>query len=525
MAITSANQNRKQSLFPGTDVVQSGSSLGIFSSGVNYQITYDNFIAGLGVTGTIIQDGDPTGAPVLDTQGTVNNIRNLESGSGVNALVSAMNGITIEHNFQSGGGVPILSNITADSPTIQGLVAGTGMSISQSSGLITLTATGATATSDIVIVNSVADFPDPVADVITLEVAATYSLQGLIDISPNRLVIPDGVEVFSENRLTRGLTSSNAGALITANDGGSFVFREVLLSSTGGGCYLDLSGSGSAIFNDAFGIGSGSVSTISSMNNISFRNFSMIDGGSGTYGFLFSGTIGEFNCSNGFNSGWTGVLYDFGTAVFSRGMIMGGGVRMLTDVGNTAISGMAASANIAAGSFGLVYSNKITGGGTALSGIVYSDARWEFTKTQGIDETRSDALQSLSGNVTETVITTTSTPVLAMGTWTCQDSVQFICDAAGRMTYTGEQPQSMPIDFTFSLLLASGGAATVSGVIAINGVAKTETATHVTTSASSLGSGVCIWQHHFTTGDYVELWVENDDNTTDIIVNGVGRVN
>jgi hypothetical protein len=85
----------KQSNFTAQTSIVSGSYIGFFAGGYNYKITYDNFISGLGVTGTIVQDGAVTGVPVLDTQGTVNNIRNLEAGTGINIAVSAENGITI----------------------------------------------------------------------------------------------------------------------------------------------------------------------------------------------------------------------------------------------------------------------------------------------------------------------------------------------------------------------------------------------------------------------------------------------
>jgi len=517
--------NRKKSNFPAATTISGSDTLDYVTQGVNYKITFDNFIASLGVTGTIVQDGAVTGTPVLDTQGTVNNIRNLENGSGVKASVSPENGITLDHGFVSGGGLPILSDITATAPIIRGVAAGQGMGISESGGVLTFSVTGLPAITDIVIVVTVSDFPDPVAGVITLESGKTYSLQGLIDISPNRIVIPGSTVIYSQNRLTRGLTTDNPGALLTANDGGAFILREILLISTGGGSYLNLSGGGAVGIENVLGVRSGAVSVIGDMDNVTFRNFSQVETGSGTYGFLWTGTHGEFNCSLGFYTGWTGTLFDFGTAVFTRGMTMGGDIRMLTDAGNTAISGAAASANIAVGAFGLCYSNKITGTGTALSGITASDDRWEFHKTDGVTETRSDALISLTGNATETAIAISSTPVKVAGTWAIQGESQFTSDASGRMTYTGASNQSLPFEFTYSMLLASGGSADLEGVLALNGTVIPETSTKVTASSSAYGTGGSIWQHHFTAGDYVELWVQNDSNTTNIIVDGVGRVN
>jgi hypothetical protein len=120
----------RQSQFIEETSVPAGSSLGFFNNGYNYQITYDNFLSGLGVTGTIVQDGAVTGVPVLDVQGTVNNIRNLENGAGVACSVSAENGITVAHNFTiDSTGEPLMLNTTSLSPTFVSLVAGVGINV------------------------------------------------------------------------------------------------------------------------------------------------------------------------------------------------------------------------------------------------------------------------------------------------------------------------------------------------------------------------------------------------------------
>lgn len=123
----------KQSDFTAQTSIPSGSFLGFFANGYNYKISYTNFISGLGVTGTIVQDGAVTGTPVLDVQGTVNNIRNLEDGPGIVTNVSAENGIEISHNFTvDTTGEPLMQNISDPSPTLVSLVAGVGIDIATS---------------------------------------------------------------------------------------------------------------------------------------------------------------------------------------------------------------------------------------------------------------------------------------------------------------------------------------------------------------------------------------------------------
>jgi len=134
----------KQSDFTQQTSIISGSFLGFFANGYNYKISYDNFLGGLGVTGSIAQDGAVTGTPVLDIQGTVNLIRNIEDGSGIVTNVSAENGITIAHNFTvNTAGAPLMQDIAAASPMFVSLVGGTGISCTTVGDTIEIASTDA----------------------------------------------------------------------------------------------------------------------------------------------------------------------------------------------------------------------------------------------------------------------------------------------------------------------------------------------------------------------------------------------
>jgi hypothetical protein len=134
----------KQSDFTQQTSIISGSFLGFFANGYNYKISYDNFLGGLGVTGTIAQDGAVTGTPVLDIQGTVNLIRNIEDGSGIVTNVSAENGITIAHNFTvNTTGEPLMQDIASASPMFVSLVGGTGIAVTTSGDTIEIASTEA----------------------------------------------------------------------------------------------------------------------------------------------------------------------------------------------------------------------------------------------------------------------------------------------------------------------------------------------------------------------------------------------
>jgi hypothetical protein len=141
--MTTRAQGRKKSYFVAKTTVEAGGYLDYVVNGTNYKISYDNFVSNLGVTGSIVQDGAVTGAAILDTQGTVNNIRNLENGSGITANVSPENGVILAHSFtQDATGTPIFLNTTADSPTFASLVAGNGIALTSTDNYVTIAQEG-----------------------------------------------------------------------------------------------------------------------------------------------------------------------------------------------------------------------------------------------------------------------------------------------------------------------------------------------------------------------------------------------
>ncbi len=98
------SQFTTQSLLSDTDLFT------LVRSGTNLNIKYSDFKTDLGVTGTLNQVGNPLGVPVLDKVGTTNNIRNLESGAGMQFNVAADNGIIGKWNVaQDSTGTSITS--------------------------------------------------------------------------------------------------------------------------------------------------------------------------------------------------------------------------------------------------------------------------------------------------------------------------------------------------------------------------------------------------------------------------------
>ncbi len=141
--MTTRSDGRRKSQFIQKSAVDAGGYLDYVVNGSNFKISYDDFVSGLGVTGSIVQTGAITGAPVLDVDGSINKIRNIENGSGVLANVSAENGIKLSHNFVNDAtGTPLFLSTTADQPVFASLVAGNGISVTSTDNYVTIAQEG-----------------------------------------------------------------------------------------------------------------------------------------------------------------------------------------------------------------------------------------------------------------------------------------------------------------------------------------------------------------------------------------------
>jgi|DEB0MinimDraft_3_1074331.scaffolds.fasta_scaffold01137_6 hypothetical protein len=121
---------RKKSDFVAQDTVLANSFMDYFVNNTNYRISYSNFVAGLGVTGSIVTTGSGVATPVLEIDGTVNKIRNIANGSGIITAVDAQNNVEVGHNFTvDSAGQPIMQNTTAASPTFVSISGGNGINV------------------------------------------------------------------------------------------------------------------------------------------------------------------------------------------------------------------------------------------------------------------------------------------------------------------------------------------------------------------------------------------------------------
>jgi hypothetical protein len=195
--------------------------------------------------------------------------------------------------------------------------------------------------------------------------------------------------------------------------------------------------------------------------------------------------------------------------------------------GAVALKGAASNANVAANTIASVSGCTLNGGGaTPLSGITRDDFRWDFQGNAGVANTSPDALASLPTNATATTISTVNTPVIVAGTWTVESCSHFTCDTTTRATYDGERDFQGPITFRLSIEPSSGTNKTLSAYLAVNGSVVANSKSTIQADAGSPQNISVVWQYNFTNGDYAEIFVENNTDTTNILVSSaIARIN
>lgn len=372
-----------------------------------------------------------------------------------------------------------------------------------------------------VVVNTLADLPTAVAGVITLAADTLYVQADDLNLSTTRLVfgantVYSGIDslvvtlnyvgtlplftMTNVNGSVKDLAVTHLNApLFSFSDSGSHVLR-----------VSDLSYAGSSI--GTLG-GSGSSAR--------FTNFS---GSTTSTGVAFTGSWRALLFEPTLSSIASGSFINLGSATFDSISISETSLDYVA--GSFYISGALSSGNINAGGSGSVSTANLKGAGTPLQQISSDDALFNFKNNNTIRDSRPDGILSLQGNTVATTIAGPNIPVLTAGTWVVGPVGQFTGTTGGRLTYIGGKDARLPITFSASLAPTLSTGIAMSAYVAINGVVIANSRRQGTGSAGGPTSITIPWQHTFSTNDYVEMFVENNSNATDILVStAIGRVN
>lgn len=510
----------RKSQFNAATSISGSATFDFVENRTNKKITYTALLPLLGATGSMAQVGDPTGTPVLDIQGSVNGIRNLVEGDGISLGITGLNGLEISTSFTfDQSGEALVSDPASQAPDFKSLIGGSGVDLASDDDAITISVDG----SDLypnnqVIVNNAADLPDAVSGVRTLAANTQYLIGDVVSIATDRLVFSSGTVVQGLGGASL-LSSDTTSALFSGVDAGQVSIIDLTISVPNG---------------DLFNV----VDTVQGTSSILMSNSSVVAcDGVGTIGNVFAvdlSTVAFLSINKGleFLPGTSSIIslrtvvmttasatckfFDLGTsvspAVGFRDVVFTG------VVGTIGISGLSNNGNILTGSIAVVDSCEFLGGITPLENITIDDYRWNFSGNSGLADTMPDALLALTGNATNTVIAASSTPVLVAGTWTVVDSSHLTCTGAGRATYDGERDIKAPIDVVITLEPVSGSNKDLAVCIAVNGVAISQTSMVARVDSGNPNVISTVWQRTLSQDDYIEVFVENRTDATNILV-------
>ena len=375
-----------------------------------------------------------------------------------------------------------------------------------------------------VVVNSATDFPEAVGGVITLEANTEYYIgSDSVNVGSNRFVTKAGT-VLSGALGASILISSTTGAMFTGGEDGGLTISGLTVVATSSQIfdYSDtVAGTSVIIISESFFFGDslGSVEDIGAFS-INVTIFDCV-----TTGMLFKGNINIVSIRQIIfaTTSATSKAFDIGTAVVNTLEFQD--AAMNCPAGAIGLAGAASSANVAVNSVARVISCEFLGGMTDLETITTDDIRWVFRDNSPTPDTYADALTSFSGSSTETTISTINTPVLVNATWVEVNASLMTTTAAGRVTYIAERPLPIPIDATIGLRSSTGAAIDVTMYIAINGVVDAGSALKFEITGNKPQVATLPWQVVIEKDDYVEVFIENNSNTVNVIVEtGILRV-
>lgn len=522
--MTTRRGDRKISEFVSLTPIPDGGELTYVSSGTNYKIPYTDFVNQLGVSGTLEQSGSPTGTPVLEKAGSTNNIRNLENGSGAKASISAQNGITIEHNFQFNKvGAALTEDETVLSPTFRSLVAGDGINIAGSGDEIQISATDIVVGSQVVLVNSLDDLPDPVANVYTLADDTVYIIGASLDFGTARIEMGENTTIRGQSLLTVSLTSFTTGTFINRSGGGGAGFSGcsiVCPNATVFGYSGTAAGGDVFLIRDFVVVSCQAIAEIDSPVLFSAANFVIIS--TTVNGFTLQGAGNTVNVDSCVVNDFRGTFFDLGSSVYT--FLDAENLNIISnDASNIIIDGLANSANVAAGGQGSLRASSISGDISSSGNILSSDIRWDFSDINLLPDSIDQCYLAMPTNATVTALTQ-NVPAKIAGTFTVVKESRFTGSTDGTMTYIGTQPISVTVNFTCTFQKSGSGTQSFILYLYKNGVADPNIQARFASDNSRDPNISFTGIVDLVENDFLELFIENTDNSNDITAFAVNFV-
>ena len=371
-----------------------------------------------------------------------------------------------------------------------------------------------TAGSNMVFVESESDFPIPIGGVIVLDTSKIYRISGTVAIT-NKINC-NGAVLLGNDRTLDKITSSLTTEIFTSD--GSVIAANLTFSITGVGGklfnILGVSGFEYVSMQDCTFANNDSLGSISGIYAVQFLNIpNQLPKGALTLNDVSRIDFRGFSTSQGHTS--ASILIITGTSFLIQFLGCGFGIT------GTQIGLDIASATIT--SYGVIDAGcAFNGTGIYINGTLSN--LWE-AEARGID-TQKDSVASASCYITSSAVTAialVNTPVKIEGATTLQTSFRFDNGAASnRLRYLGEKGRWFTVTAVLSLISSAGNKNYIFQIYKYEdsiGAGEIDAATRIQRKqgvASDVGSITCQGEIFLSKNDYIEAWVENIDDDTDM---------
>jgi len=365
-----------------------------------------------------------------------------------------------------------------------------------------------TARDNYVRVRSAADFPAPVAGVITLVAGVEYEINGTITLTNS--INLNGCTIKGEDSANDKLVYTGGGSMFTGNKTGNLRFLTITASS-GSVFNIDaLATAQNLVVQNCFFVGCSSIGTIA-----------------GVGGTVFFATVAYFVNTNGItfqndnnvvlnNTLWDASnsnIYERFVGTFNVIQLLGGD-RLVSSANTATALDISGITSVNAASAKVIM---FVGTGTYVNGTFTNS--WEV-EANGLSTQKDDVA---GGNMymTTPVATTfaaINTPVKVLGTTTSAGLFRMTSPASNRLTYNGSKTRSFFVSGSMSVTQPSSSKF-FSFYIAKNGVIIPESRQDMKiVNSSDQVSLTLSCRAVLAPGDYIEVWVANQTATTDITV-------
>jgi hypothetical protein len=360
------------------------------------------------------------------------------------------------------------------------------------------------------------DLPAPNLGIITLDAHKTYYFASDVDLNGNRLVGGQDTTILGTSSENASITSTGLGvgvALFTTE--WTTQIRNITFKDVDTAINID-GNTNSPLALDWTGVNFQNIPNIGQINTCD--NFIYTKGAFlNSKGLNFTGNHGTiaFNQSLFSGDGFSGSLIslDASCVVSRRFRII---YSSFIAFGSTIGLDVSTSATIPTESYILDTIN-FSGGGTYTTGIDYLDNKVRWDGNKGIVNTSEFANYYMTNNATITPILVSGTAYKILGATTANVINQKFSHTDNRATYTGEIIRDFEV--TAIVSFTTGNNKVIGLYVAKNGVIIPESEMYATASGSGRAESISVQTIvQLNQNDYIELFVENETDTSNITV-------